>query len=186
MRHIGGMILMLAVLACSGCVRPFRVDGPYSGRIIDAQTNQPLEGVVVDATWNRVYPNVAGSSSAYYDTRETVTDKNGVFSIPGMGLLIFSTIDKPIVTFFKAGYDGEGPTYWGSFDEENIQQFNGKITRDDGKLVIRLKKLSMEERRKRVIPFPDVPDNKAMKLFIMEYNKEMIGRDRPTSTLPVE
>jgi hypothetical protein len=187
-RLIGIIITVVTALAFSGCVRPFRVDGPYSGRIIDAETSKPIEGVVVDATWYRVYPNVAGSSSKYYDTRETLTDKNGDFDIPGMGILLFSTIDKPIITIFKAGYDEVGPTPWQAFDLKNIWQFGGRITNREGQLKVKLRHLSMDERKRRYLDSPSVDaPNKKMKLFIKESNREMIEIGNSEETLiPVE
>lgn len=182
MRQILGILLIAGLLICAGC-SPFRIDGPYTGRIIDDQTSQPIEGVVVDATWHRVYPNVAGSSSKYYDTRETLTDKNGEFRVPGMGVLVFSTIDKAIITIFKAGYDGIHAE-WVALDEKHLAQWKGKVTNVDGKLVIRLKSLSIEERKNRSVesPSPDAPNSKK-KQFIIERNKEKIEIGRPSSTL---
>lgn len=187
MRQLVGLLFLIVIFQCSGCM-PLRIDGPYAGKIIDADTKQPLEGVVVDATWHKKYPNVAGSSSSYYDTRETLTDKNGEFSIPGMGLLLFSFLDKADITIFKAGYDGFGPSGWVAIDKNHLWQWHGKVTRDDGKLVIRLKTLNLEERKKRGSPsFPlDAPNNK-LRLLIKESNREMIEIGRPATTiLPVE
>jgi hypothetical protein len=181
-------ILILVFLICSGCVSSFRIDGPYKGRIIDAQTNQPIEGAVIDATWCRVYPNAGGGTGVYYDNRETISDKAGEFSIPGMGLLFLSTIDEATITIFKAGYDGIGPGPWGAFDDKYLRQFNGQITRDNGDLIFRLKRLSMEERRNRrgVYPFPDAPNNKT-KLFTIENNKEQLEIGKPSSNpIPIE
>lgn len=176
------MILSFILLFFSGCA-PLRIDGPYKGKIIDAQTSQPIEGVVVNANWHRVYPNVAGSSSTYYDTRETLTDKNGEFRVPGMGLLFFSFIDKAYITIFKAGYDGVNAG-WVALDKNHLGQWRGQVTRDDGKLVIRLNKLSMEERRKRLgPPSPlDAPNTK-VKLLHTESNKEVVETGMPSSTL---
>jgi hypothetical protein len=187
-RLLGIIITVVTALTFSGCVRPFRVDGPYSGRIIDAETNKPIEGVVVDATWHRGYPNVAGSSSKYYDTRETLTDKNGDFNIPGMGMLFFSTIDKPIITIFKAGYDEVGPTPWQAFDPKNIGQFRGRITHHEGQLKVKLRQLSMDERKHRHVDSPSVDaPNKKKKLFIIQRNQEMIEIGNSEETLiPVE
>jgi hypothetical protein len=176
------LLLLMLCLHFAGCA-PLRIDGPYKGQIINEQTSQPIEGVVVDATWHRVYPNVAGSSSTYYDTRETLTDKNGEFKIPGMGLLVFSFIDKANITIFKAGYDGVSAG-WVALDDNHLGQWRGKVTRDDGKLVIRLKRLSMKERRKQSGPnMPlDAPASK-LKLLMLESNKENIEIGLPKSTL---
>jgi len=130
-------IIIVCCLSCISCVSPLRYDGPYEGRIIDYDTNQPIDGVVVDAVWYKRYTTLADSSSEYFDTRETVTDKNGNFSISGQGLLIFSCIDYPSITMFKAGYDGDnGP--WVAYNKRNSKWINGRVTRQDGQLVVRL------------------------------------------------
>jgi hypothetical protein len=177
------LIIFLIFSLCIGCARPFRFDGPYEGRIIDAESNQPIEGVVVDAVWEKVYPNVAGSSSEYFDTKETVTDKNGEFSIPGHGVLVFSAIDYPNITMFKAGYDGDGNCPWVAYDDENIRQFKGKVTRQKGKLVFRLKKLGLDERKKRIVPFPSGAPNNRIILHMIESNKEMMELGKQSDTL---
>ena len=100
----------------SGCGPLIRYDGAYRGKIIDAYTGEPIEGVVVLGVWSRVYPGIAGSSSHFSDARETVTDENGDFSIPGKGL---SILLKFYVLISKAGYNGWGPGLWDSFKESS-------------------------------------------------------------------
>ena len=108
MRTNGFLIVLfftLFFICTAGCAYPIRYDGPYQGRVIDAETKQPIEGVVVLGVWYKEEPNVAGSTSTFYDAKETVTDKNGDFKIPGMGLKILSNVGTMNVLIFKAGYE---------------------------------------------------------------------------------
>ena len=72
-------LIIPLLLPCSGCVSMLRYDGPYEGRVIDAETGKPIEGAVAHGTWMKVYPNPAGSSSEYYDSYEVLTNKEGEF-----------------------------------------------------------------------------------------------------------
>ena len=162
----GYMLIIATLLVCSGCVSTLRLDGPYKGKVVDAETKQPLEGVVILGVWNKVYGNVAGSTSEFYDSVEILTDKNGEFSIPGKGLLVFSFLDEMDVVIFKAGYEilGYGP--WYNFKTRTAL----KYVRWDGDIpTFMLKRLSYEERKKRVLTRPNI-DVKRMKYLTKEIN----------------
>jgi hypothetical protein len=70
-------ILSLSILIWifnAGCVQYIaRYDGPYEGKIIDAETNQPIEGVVVLGVGTRSAYRGRRCRS-YYDAKETITD----------------------------------------------------------------------------------------------------------------
>jgi len=58
-------------------------EGPWRGTVVDAETKQPLEGVVVFAVWNERYGSVGGyAGGGYFDSREVVTGADGKFTIP--------------------------------------------------------------------------------------------------------
>src|SRR3989304_5182368 len=53
-------------LFTSGCVQYIaRYDGLYEGKIVDAETRVPIEGVVVLGVWYKEAPTVAGAVSSY-------------------------------------------------------------------------------------------------------------------------
>lgn len=164
-------------------------EGSCKGKVIDADTGDPIEGVVVLAVWNKIYPNAAGHTTKFYDAREAVTDKNGEFEIPGIGLKILSLLDDPSVTIFKAGY-----MYDSLFWEPGYlpyQPFEWKMKWEGEKAIIPLKKLTMEERRKQNTPDfyigerYDEKENithsclpKNIKLLPGEVNKELLEQGR--------
>ena len=56
----------------------------YRGKIIDAETLKPIEGVVVIAQWLECWPGIgAGELCDFEMVKETLTDKNGDWSITG-------------------------------------------------------------------------------------------------------
>ena len=55
----------------------------FKGRVIDADTKEPIEGAVVVASWNEERATVSGPSSRLKDVKETLTDKNGQWVIRG-------------------------------------------------------------------------------------------------------
>ncbi len=54
---------------------------PYRGKVIDAETKEPIEGAVVAAIWIREVKHFNVTRNIFKKARETVTDKNGEFSI---------------------------------------------------------------------------------------------------------
>jgi hypothetical protein len=76
--------------------------GPFIGRVVDQETNQPIEGAVIYVLWEAFFTR-AGN---YFDAQEVLTDKQGNFHIgtnwsfnPLRTLNISSTL-----LIYKAGY----------------------------------------------------------------------------------
>jgi hypothetical protein len=172
-----------------------RIDGPYRGKVIDADTREPIEGVVVLGTWYREIVTPGGAVHNYYDAMETVTDKNGEFEIKGLGLLVMSNVIPMDVLIFKAGYEYESGSWKGlrsrgrrwneneeSYDptlrtkvKKPVFDFKVKVTYEGDKAIIPLKKLTMEERNTS-ITFPPSPPIQAarekIKIMMEEIRKE--------------
>lgn len=163
---------MLVLYISSGCMYVIRYDGAYEGRVVDADTREPIEGVVVLGTWSIRHHNVAGGYSEYCDAHETVTDKEGEFIIPGQGLRFLSNLEPVSLLIFKAGYTYDGGP-WGAFKHPAVAD---KIKWEGDKPIIPLKKLTMEERGKYNLPSrPSVPLEK-MRIITNEINKDRVQR----------
>lgn len=192
------MVSILGVLITSGCAYGVRYDGPYSGRIIDADSGEPIEGVVVLGEWSKEITTPGGAVHEFYDARETVTDKNGEFSIPGMGLEIMSNVTPMDVLIFKAGYEHIGMGPWsglksvgwkGEYEEsydpikkikvkKRLYDLKKKVKWERDKAIIPLRRWTLEERRNRFGSYyVDIPNEKK-KLLLKEIEKEdrEIGR----------
>jgi hypothetical protein len=161
------IFLVLSFMSCYGFA-VIRKDGPYEGRVIDADTDKPIEGVVVLGVWYKEHPGPGGAVSEYYDAMETVTDKNGEFKINGLGLLVMSNVLPVNILVFKAGYEYESG-FWTA-----LKKHPRKIRWEGDKAIIPLTKLTVEERRKQGTPsFPSQAyEKKRMPLLIKEINKE--------------
>jgi len=169
------LLLIFTLLLCAGCSAICRIDGPYGGRVIDAETKQPLEGVVVLGVWSKIYPNVAGSTHEFYDSVEILTDIYGEFKIAGQGLKVLSNLAEMNVVIYKAGYEMLGYGPWSGFKTRT----GGKNIQWDGnKAIISLRKMSYEERKQRILGTPGIDRNREIKL-IEEINKEEreLGKD---------
>jgi len=152
--------------------------GPYQGKVIDAETKEPIEGVVVLIEWVKLH---AFAGSTFIDAQETLTDKNGEFYIPG--IWVFnpwkSLTSEALMTIYKSGYQSPNTGAW-----KKWKVFRPKLEYvlkvEDGKPVIMLKKLTDPEERGNNIPGePSVPDGKyhqlkkKWKLLRLEKNKEL-------------
>ena len=166
-------IVILTLLLASGCVYVARYDGTYRGKVVDADSREPIEGVVVLGTWYTETPTLAGAVSSYYDARETTTDKNGDFSIPGQGLRIMSRLLPMDVMIFKTGYQFIGPLGWDSLTLNDY--YSARIKWEGDKPIFPLKKLTMEERKRQIVPSPPHEAKKEkIRLMVNEINKDSI------------
>ncbi len=68
-RLLCGILLLAIMCGAGGCV--VWHEDPYEGRVIDADTNQPIEGVVAHGDWDHVHHSPVGVSHEYYDSRNT-------------------------------------------------------------------------------------------------------------------
>jgi hypothetical protein len=82
--------------------------------VVDAETNQPLEGVTVLASWEVEAGEMAARSKVYrIKLLEAVTDKNGRFYFPAWGpepnpsLIGYIGFADPAFILFKPGYRWE-------------------------------------------------------------------------------
>ena len=79
----------------------------YRGRIIDAETKQPIEGAVVVVLYYKVnlIGGPGGPNSYVFEAKETLTNKKGEFYFPAYSSLLLFTKDAGVVfIFFKPGY----------------------------------------------------------------------------------
>ncbi|MGC2424562.1 MAG: carboxypeptidase-like regulatory domain-containing protein [Nitrospirota bacterium] len=109
-------LLALSMLFVSsvGCANE---QGPWHGKVIDAETKQPIEGAVVVAIFKKSsFALGSGPVDSFADTKEVLTDKNGEFMIP-----VLREPSPPVFTIFKPGY--------GSFPQYQVSP-TGELPRD--------------------------------------------------------
>ena len=130
----------------------------FKGKVIDADTKEPIEGAVVVASWLEERADVAGSTSEPKDVKETLTDKNGEWIIKGPKGRDMGNITA-IFTFLTGTYITTPPKFivfkpeycsWhGGFEIEACKMKPSGI--GDGE-TIELRKLTNREDRLRAIP----------------------------------
>jgi len=94
----------LAGMILSGCYRA----APVEGTVLDAQSGQPLAGIVVVASWQARGSNLDVNSGGQLETLEAVTDGHGHYALPGWGprIKLFGKVSavRASLLFFKSGY----------------------------------------------------------------------------------
>jgi hypothetical protein len=117
-------IILMGIFLTVNAVRA----APFQGRVVDAETGEPLEGTVIVAVWYRrvFYPCMDGCTT-YHDAVEAVTDAQGRFSIDISARILSN--DRKIV-FYKPGYHAPGYlTYPWTRATSGPQPSNGAIIR---------------------------------------------------------
>ena len=79
----------------------------FCGKVIDAETKQPIEGTVVVVLYNKwEFGGPGGGNTITMDAKETMTDKNGEFLFPSYQTIIgpLSRQDRADFIIFKPGY----------------------------------------------------------------------------------
>ncbi len=88
----------------------------FRGRIIDAQTKHPIQGVVVVAMYktHTIIGGPGGGDFSIIHVKEALTDANGEFRIPAYNTLIQPNSYEDVTNFiiYKPGYASH-PHRWG-------------------------------------------------------------------------
>lgn len=160
-------------------------EGPWRGTIVDADTKQPLEGVVVLAVWNERYGSIGGyAGGGYFDSEEVVTGSDGKFTIrrPKRSFNPFTIIQGPDFSIFKPGYGRwhfQGDEEWlklrGDELEQSVNATWRRFNSEEG-AVLEVRPLKTRDERLQslggLVPMPDVPPSKFPRL------REAIDRER--------
>jgi hypothetical protein len=155
-----------------------RSRSPYTGRVIDAETRQPLEGAVVVASWRRDVFRWVIVSSRHQAARETLTDGDGRFVIDAKKLeerAPYRTT-PPTITILALGYG-----FFPRFQTSPVDSAGGEIFEKGKGTTVELRRLDRKERRAQVSmidrfelspsPFREIPQ--FLRLLNME--REAIG-----------
>ncbi len=76
------ILLLVLIFLSNGCATMAGSWPAYHGKIVDAQTREPLEGVIVLAAWHGTSSSFAHSQSGCFHLESSRSDKNGEFVIP--------------------------------------------------------------------------------------------------------
>jgi hypothetical protein len=179
------IVFIIFIMSC-GCAF---ADGPWKGKILDIETKEPLEGVVVLAVWDRIYRTPYGTNSYFYEAKETLTNKAGEFVItsytPINLLPIVSYMQGPEFTIYKPGY-GSLQMALGDYltnDPKKQEEFElSKIKYRLSSRIIELPPLkTWEERNKAnmISPYGDIPKHKWPLLnATIEYEEKWLVKNK--------
>ena len=169
--------------------------GPWRAQIVDGETKQLLEGVVVLAIWNERHGSVGGlAGGGYFASEEVLTGADGRFTIGVLKKRLlnpFAILKGPEFYIFKPGYGRwhfQGDEEWPKLDleeqdkrvEETWRRFNSA----EG-VVLELPPLKMRGARLKFIASPptpgmDVPREQMRKLLkAIDDERVALGLDAP-------
>ena len=152
MRNISILItIMTLVLVVEGCTITHKF-GPFYGKVVDAETGEPIEGAAVVVWFSTKSPSMGGTVWKIADAVEALTDAKGEFRIPPHRINLFKAMaswdDECQVSIFKPGYavyPGNSKSYSSYFVEKGRQSFS--IPEDDY-IIVHLPKLTSIKERK--------------------------------------
>jgi hypothetical protein len=170
-RTIAVCFLIMMCLAITSCGTNLKYYGKFCGRVVDTETNKPVEGVVIIASWETFNIMTEGYSlTRPYKVSEVVTNNNGEFCLHGQGFSFFPY--EPSVVIFKSGYARIATTYYPHFIDNPY--YKDSISWEGNRAVVKLAKLSIEERIKKSSEIGNyVFDYKEFKKDRVQFDKEI-------------
>lgn len=101
--------LLLGMLAAlPGCAVVHHYDS-ITGKVVDLDTGEPLEGAAVHASYYTTFYNMIDPTSWYLNSQETLTDAKGEFIIPAQFSFAFRPMnlfdDMVLFRIFKPGHE---------------------------------------------------------------------------------
>ncbi|MGV8073114.1 MAG: hypothetical protein AB2L11_00935 [Syntrophobacteraceae bacterium] len=141
--------------------------GPYSGKVVETETGEPIEGAYVLVAFYTHMFTLAGPVSQFVDTRDATTNKNGEFKIAAYRTWALRFLhgwnDEGSIVIYKPGYAGD-----------SVHHIFAKNF-----VIERLKKLAYKERQNYWGPDTptDAPKEKVRKLReLIDEEDKNLGR----------
>jgi hypothetical protein len=185
---VAAALLAGSVLGAATTAHGYR--GPFEGRVLDADTRQPIQGAVVAVEWDMGHMTVAGQLDTFYAAAEVLTDANGYFRIKkkwSWNPWTNFRLDSRPPLIYKAGYGRVDVVKWHRIEEvaeymkaqtEETRkrvgpQFYFNIEFENGMPVFLLRRLATVEERHRNLGFLfDGDALEKLKLLRAEENRE--------------
>ncbi|HID70428.1 MAG TPA: hypothetical protein EYP35_08220 [Desulfobacterales bacterium] len=190
-RFIWLVIALICVLFAIGCEGvlfplPYRSLAPFEGKVVDADTKQPVEEAVVLGIYYFESYSIAGTSSHLKDGQEVMTDRNGEFKLPRTRRWFVLNRGYPEgkLVIFKPGY--------GVFPDHRKSQAVGenKGWPPPGKYIVyELPRLRTKAERKKNVRsasrYSEIP-YKNIRQYWEKVNQECVNVDIPPMTMTEE
>jgi hypothetical protein len=134
--------------------------GPYRGRIVDAETREPLAGVVVVAFWRRERILPLHTRSEFYAAQEALTDTDGQFVLDAKAIESGAP-ERTLPPYFEIFLPGYASLRHPARFARGFQK--GRL--DEPGVLVGLPRLSREERLENLLrldlneaPYETVPN----------------------------
>ncbi|MBI5591266.1 MAG: carboxypeptidase regulatory-like domain-containing protein [Deltaproteobacteria bacterium] len=165
----------------------------FRGRVIDAETKEPIEGAVIVVLYMKwEFGGPGGGSTVPMDAKETLSDKNGDFYFPSYETMIGPLSRERVAEFifFKPGYKSVTYIEGKKIPDEIYLAIKKEMVGKDGEIkhtdrwdhlltykgplgVVELQKAITREEKLRAIPSPPTDyTSKELPLFIKIINEE--------------
>lgn len=152
--------------------------GPYLGKVIDAETKEPLEGAAVLVVFYTEEYGPAGAITHYADSLETVTNKNGEFKFPSHRITLF----RPLQGWVKHGYFIIFKPGYGCYplhkDVKPMFVPNGTLPNSKHTILELPRLKTIQERRESTMcsPSSDIPTEKCQELInLINQERSLLG-----------
>jgi len=159
--------------------------GPYRGRVVDAETKEPLAGAVVLVYWIRNAPAIGhGPAQSFLGAEEALTDDRGEFIVaenPPSNWIPFTWRSLPNFIIFQPGY-GYFPRHFATTPPLPPTGFEGLLKiMEKQPVVFELPRLTTKEDRILVVRGvnPLVVPEKRVPHFIRSLNRERMNLGLP-------
>jgi hypothetical protein len=159
--------------------------GPYRGRVVDAETKEPLAGAVVLVYWLRNAPGIGhGPAESFLGAEEALTDDRGEFIVaenPPSNWIPFTWRSLPNFIIFQPGY-GYFPRHFATTPPLPPTGFEGLLKiMEKQPVVFELPRLTTREERIFVVRGvnPLLVPERHMPYFIRSLNQERMNLNLP-------
>lgn len=107
-------IFIVLFIALSPTISSAKFLGPYTGKVIDSQTGEPVEGAAVLFHWIKIVPQLIQARSELIEARLVYTDKNGGYRIPKFfaNLGLSGMLESTSVVVYQPGYQAYTVRIW--------------------------------------------------------------------------
>lgn len=108
MKELTNLLLLAALVMLPGCAITHEY-GPYTGKVVDKESGEPIAGAVVFIRFFTEFGfSPGGAVSDYADAEETLTDEKGEYYLPPFRITTFRIGDswgkRGHAIIFKPGY----------------------------------------------------------------------------------
>ena len=120
----------------------------YRGKVVEADTGEPLEGAVFVITWHKKPFITMDGPQYFHSAKEGLTDAKGEFSVDGSPTIDWNPftyiMERPHIAIFKPGY---GPFPVAHVREKRLEESEQEMVK--GGAIIKLARLKTQEELKR-------------------------------------